>query len=382
MTWRYHAQRAITNTWLHRDIEIRDVELDWALTGPGSISGTVDAASVGVLAVDGGELFSKWSTLLYAEEDDDIKWGGIVDNISDVINGEITFTGRSFAGYPLGRKYLSDYTKFYETDAFDLIRMLWRLCQEDAYGDLEVVLSGDMSGYIIGSNDPGIMPTREMGETDQEWDARLTTYLTKNNEPYELAWWLMLDFGEEINKIMTEANADFVENHYWRGDKSAVLHQIDLRTPGVGRRRSDLRFVEGENIAVPPLVSDSGEEYANFVVALGAGEERFMLREEASVIDGRLRRDLILPGKNTYSPSLLRQTAKVALSIAQNQLKYDTIEIFDHPNAPLGSWDLGDEIYIQTFSTHHQINDWVRVLGWKCYPQGDGIATLSVMRLT
>lgn len=381
MAWRYHVQRAVTNTWLHRDAIMLGTNLEWTLSGPGALSASLDAVAAKEIAGDGILLFDEWSSLIYAEEDDIIRWGGIVDSSTDMGNGARQITARSFSGYPEGRVYL-DELRYYETDGFDLIRMLWGKLQEDPLADLDVQLSQNKSGITIGSAAPGDRPVQQAGETLEAYEARVVQWQSAINEPYELAWWNTPDYGNEIDNLIIQTGGAYTERHAWTGvNKDAVSHDIDLHFPLAGNRRADLRFVEGENVFVPPLPSRDGLLYGNYVIALGAGEDRHTLRHEIGRQDGRLRRDIVAPSKGTYSPSLLQRMAQDTLDDAQQIMKYDTIEVLDHPNAPLGSWQLGDDLFLQTHSGFEQINDWVRLVGWSMAPDNPDRATLKTVRI-
>jgi hypothetical protein len=118
------------------------------------------------------------------------------------------------------------------------------------------------------------------------------------------------------------------------------------------------------------------------VIALGAGEERHMLREEAVVDDGKLKRHFIAPAKDLYSPLTLQVLARTTLAVAQNTVQYDNFDVYDHPNAPVGSWNLGDEIKIQTHSGYYELNDWVKIVGWSMAPDKPDVANISVLKQT
>lgn len=764
MAWRYYLQRALTDVWLDREAQLDQVDISWVLTGPGSMTAKINADLALATGIDGKPLFDVWSTLVYAEKDGEIRWGGVLDVINDAENGEKDLTFISFSGYPKGRIYTGEY-RLYQADAFDIVRYIWNWLQSDTYGNIDVIVSSGLSGVTIGTEDPGPKPVQGAGETAAAYSNRLLSWQTLRNEPYELAWWNTPDCGSEIDSLLTEAGAEYVEVHMWADEAQTIVNhhiymyrpgaviqpptdptippglvsgwdQIDIgmspynghgiggmttsyaadewvvavtfdtgdpdlwwqyklvgvnkntgamtresapfgryesaicgivayagyfivmrsysRVPGsfdgwfidywssnfdyirstfvnnlptnikpafgfnyiennfmcsyadgansvnnfytdlsagasinvssvsvintfanignsamgyvargnfdygdgriiygisgnnmfvctlygdrmgdgqkfrraddawvsggtwdgsnfytinnvgviskysalkdgyegpakvtytwyddnvlggthetkpspvgngnivrrafnrvttpqppeawnvfsndaakkvrvyltngagtryaafvinntpwagvittttysatteptfnsfstldlnsypIGARRFDLRFVEGENIVVPPLPQRDGEAYANYVLAVGAGEDRHTLREEAARIDGRLRRDAVVPLKDTYSPSLLKLTAQVYLDRVQNIMTFDTLEVFDHPNAEVGAWQLGDEIFVQTHSTSEKINSWAKVVGWSFKPDNEDIARITVLRL-
>ena len=380
-SWRYHIQRARSNVWLDRDAQLLDVNLTWALSGPGDLTSILDARVAKQFGIDDRFVYDEWSSYIFAEKDNVLQWGGIIDQSEDIGNGRRSIHARSFSGYAKGVKYTSDLTRYYAIDAFDLIRLLYDTMQADPMQDIGMILSSNLAGQIVGSEDPGDAPVRAPGESDEDFEARMTEYATRINEPYELAWYNTPDFGEEVDKIMAQIDGDYVERHEWNGLRDEVFHYLDLSWPTAGARRTDLRFVEGENVSTPPAPGNEADEFGNHVIALGAGEERHMLREEAQIDDGKLKRHIIAPAKDLYSPSALQSLARATLFVAQNTTQYDTLEVYEHPNAPLGSWSLGDEIKLQTYSGYFQLDEWVKVVGWSMSPASPDVAQLTVVRI-
>lgn len=384
MAWRYHAARPITNEWLDRDLQLNNVQVSWALSGPGELTATVDAITADSRDSAGRLVLDEWGTFIYAEENDIIRWGGILHSSVDAGNGSRSLTCTSFSGYPNGRLY-TDFSdtgyRVYVKDAFDIIRYLWSWVQNSYNSNLGVQLNDVMSGYVMGSEDPGPQPVRSSFPTNAAYLDAKTKWQSAVNEPYVLAWWNMPDIGNEINNILTESRGEYIEYHTWTADKQSVVHRIDLSTYA-GSRRDDLRFIEGENLIPAPLPDRDGTEYANYVLAVGAGEDRHTLKSYPETSDdGRLRRDAAAPAKGIYSPTLLQALAHQALLYAQDINKIDSITVVDHPNAPLGSWQLGDQIRVETYSGFIKLDLWLRIIGWSFDPQNPSQATISLARL-
>jgi hypothetical protein len=220
-----------------------DVNLAWSLSAPGELTARIDAQTARSYAQDGRFIFDDWSSIIYAEENDIIRWAGILDSSEDLGNGERSIHARSLSGYPNGVKYTSDITRFYQADAFDLVRMLWASMQSDPMANINMTLSSNKSGQLIGSEDPGPAPVKNPGESDEDFQARMTAYASAINEPYELAWYNTPDFGEEISKIINQVAGEYTEQYTWDGLRQDVEHKINLYWPSAGKRRNDLRFV-------------------------------------------------------------------------------------------------------------------------------------------
>jgi len=194
----------------------------------------------------------------------------------------------------------------------------------------------------------------------------------------KLVWYQTDNLGGEIDKLAKETPFEYREAHVWNGD--VIDHKLRLGYPMIGRRRHDLRFVVGENIQIVPSV-DFGTDYASEVLTLGAGQGRSMIRGTSARPDTRLRRVAVVPDK-----SLTKTTAANALA-AQEVLRrsgladVSEVTIIDHPHAPLGSFDVGDEILVQVGSGWaDDLALWCRVTSMTISPDVLGAARLSILR--
>lgn len=144
-----------------------------------------------------------------------------------------------------------------------------------------------------------------------------------------------------------------------------VTHTVTLSYPRAGRRRLDLRFVQGENILETVRPKRSGDRFANGVITLGKGEGSKTVRGELVVRDGRLRRVAI------YTDKLASTTAR-CFALAARERGYrslgeqiDSVVVAEHPHAPIGSWALGDDVLIEADLPHlGRYADWHRIVGW------------------
>ncbi|WP_431976090.1 hypothetical protein [Micromonospora haikouensis] len=181
-------------------------------------------------------------------------------------------------------------------------------------------------------------------------------------EPYLLAWWDAKDCGQEFGQLASETPFDWAEDVAWDGE--VPVHRIRLGYPRLGRRRDDLTFVQGDNVtSVVPLLRD-GDQYANEVVGLGSGEGRTIVHTRLPVIDGRLRRVAVYTDKAVTSGSRLDMLCRDQLLSRQGLPEVAEIEVVDHPNAPIGSWQPGDDILVQADAPWlGEVAIWSRVIG-------------------
>lgn len=147
MVTRYMAQRATTKKWLHRDIPfLRRDDLEHALSAAGSFTATI-APDIGrSLAPDGVPLFDELGTILYAVEDNEIAWAGIVQRSS--WNGqEWSIEASSYGSYPHRVPFLGEY-RGVQVDPVDVVRAVWAHLQSFPTGNLGVTVTGSTNLHV------------------------------------------------------------------------------------------------------------------------------------------------------------------------------------------------------------------------------------------
>ncbi len=359
-TWTYIAQRALTGEFLDMDVPLARDELTWSLSGAGALRGTISPDVGRMRAPDGRLLLEEWGTLIYAEVDGDIRWGGIVIS-SQFENEKWTVEAAGFATYPHGLVYPGDLST-YTVDAFDIVPNIWAALQALPDSDLGVTIRkfGAPTLRI------GVAPFTEYKNANGDWgptpiDGAETR--TNPGDPYELRWWDSKDCGQEIDTLAKQVPFDYIETHAWNGN--TISHHIDLHWPRAGRQRDDLSFVQGSNVLNVVSPSIDGDDYANEVVGLGAGEGSAIVRRVVAVRDGRLRRSKVYTDKSVTDTARMDALIADELAWRRNTLEINSITVRDHPNAPIGSWQLGDDILVEAdIPWLGLIAVWCRVTGW------------------
>lgn len=473
-TWRYIAQRATTGDFLEFEVPfVERSELSWAMSAAGYLKGSIPAAAGLAIAQDGRPLLEEWNTLLYAEADGQIRWGGIV--ITSESNGDTwTVEAATFATYPNGMPYLGEY-RGVQVDPADVVREIWANLQRYDRGDLGVTVTGstsqrlgstseskfndadaaykaaqvtyvaerdkytDLRNYATGrgkvrtaqsaaksaasaaltaakkTKDPAQIASAQSYYNDRvalynqavadykaadaAADAQATVrdaaktaqdkaktarddakkVMDDDGGAYKMLWWESPDAGQKITSLAQETPFDYTETHSWNSGKTAISHQINVQYPRAGRRRDDLAFIQGDNVITVPVPTSNGDSYANTIFALGAGEGRTIKHTTTAINDGRLRRVDVLSSKDTKTEASLQAQARDALGKALASLTIGQIEVRDHPNAPIGSWALGDDILVQAdIPFLGRIALWHRITSWSLTT--DSTATIKLAR--
>ncbi|GHH21981.1 hypothetical protein [Streptomyces lanatus] len=392
--WRFIAQRALSE-------DIVDWEVPFALTsnpkrdlsGPGAMTGTITPEYSRMIGSDGLPILQEWGTKLYLEIDGHIRWGGIVTKTS--FDGpQFTVACEGFSSYPhgipyesyiisgkkitpkdpyagkdknhdgwvdgqKGKKKVPPPPKPYggpRIDMFDGFRHVWNHVQSKPGGDIGLVIDSHDLGELLGTSD---------GE-----------------DPWELAWWDNPDCGQVLDNLTAQTPFDWIETHEWANSTSnTITHRIRLGKPRLGRKRTDLRFMDGENIAAIAKPEGMGDDYANEAIVLGKGEGKKMKRAQVyrPRTDGRLRRVATVTDKTLASDKSLRTRGEKELAGRTANLQIPAIQIWNHPNARFGSWSLGDDIRVQVHVPWvGDVDVWHRIIGDEI--SADGRCTLTLRR--
>jgi hypothetical protein len=368
--WRYLAYRLNgdgTETLIDPDLPLSDVSLTRVLSGPAGHSSRISPAVARLVGLDGQPLIERHSTAIYAEQDGSIESGCIVTDMGRQ-GPELTITGTGFAGFPKGKPYKGD--KFFvQEDPLNIVRHIWEHIQSQPRGNLGVTLDAKKVGRLIGTKLEQVEFDTQAGPVSFEAG------------PYKLNWWETDDLGGRIDDLAEEQGFDYMESHEWSPSGDTVLHRISHGIPRIGVRRSDMRFVVGENVTAVPGENFTEAAYADEVIVRGAGEGRTMIQGYAARNgERRLFRPRVVEDKQIKSVKAANERARLELGRTTGQPEISELVVRDHDNAPIGGWSEGDEIEVMTDGEWGSQDTWYRVLSTTLTPDNASVATVSVMR--
>lgn len=363
MQWRYIATRLNgdgTETVLDYDVPLSRVKITDQLSGPGGIIGVIPFEVAHLRGPDGHPLFLPWSTAIYAEFGGIIRAGGILVEMEEQ-GSALGLDCIGFSGYPNEMPY-TDYETWTGADPLTIVRHIWSNLQGKPRGNIGVEVDGKTS------------TPRRVGTPKVENDS--------NSGPYTLAWYETTDLGREIDELARETPFDYRMVHGWVDEtETDIYHRLQFGYPSIGRRRHDLRFVVGENVAALPDVEWDGGNFASEVMVLGAGEGRDMIRGVDKRSHTRIRRAAVVTDKMQRSKSRADAVAREELAARMGDADITELVVFDHPHAQLGSIQLGDEILVQTAEGwSDEFALWVRVLQIEFDPEKDQ-SVLTITRV-
>lgn len=366
--WRYFAQRmtgdGANGEIIHSDLPLSDVEIEDNLTGHNALSGTINPEFASLLGSDGRPLLDEWGTAIWAEESGNIHGGGILTH-SGFEGPKWGIECIGLTGYSQKLPYGGS-VFFVEADPANIIRHIWNHIQSQPGGNVGLEVDPLVTGLQIGTE-------LSQGEFDT-----VNGPLSFESGPYKLAWYQDHDLAENLDTLAADHSIDWHEEHYWSGDN--LHHRLRLGFPKLGARRTDLRFVLGENVMVKPSVDRDGEDYADEVWALGAGEGSTIMRGIARKDINRLRRVAVIADPSQRTQYGVNSLASRDLAWRNTLETVTEIVVRDHPHADIGSLNVGDEINVMAEPGWVTVDGWYRVVSRRITPSAPNVMTLSIIR--
>ncbi|WP_406200036.1 hypothetical protein OH807_18435 [Kitasatospora sp. NBC_01560] len=352
--YRYFTTDALTGEILAHDLPLSGVEFGPELNGPGAMRGLLAPryAHLGPSQAEAG------TVLLWAERDQRLSWGGLIWRAKPE-GDELPLEAAGFSSYPGSRHdlhgNLNGRGPYAGVDPCRIIADTWAYLQEQPDGDLGV--SVDLP--------PDGCPAR-LGDAEH---------------PYAIKEWETTPLSGPIRDATALENGpEWTETVAWVGQRPD--RRITVAWPRLGTRREDLLFASGINIARTTPITSSADDYAQVILALGAGEGSARVRSVDAVRNGRLRLEHVLDRPSVTDPTTLAQLARAERASRQQISQVDEITVVDHPAAPIGSWAVGDDVQVSVHDQWTSFDGWCRVVGWTLRPaEGDRPET-ATLRLT
>ncbi|MFJ4412972.1 hypothetical protein [Streptomyces sp. NPDC088925] len=348
-SYRYIITDALTGNVLAWDLPFSGVEFGPALSASGSLTATLSPRLAHLARLDAG------NTRLYVERDGRLLWGGIVWR-AEPEGGVLRVEASGVGSYP-HRRYdlhgqLNARGPYVNADPCSVLRDVWAYCQETPDGDLAVTVESVTSKVKVGT------PT----------------------DPYRVDWWDTRALGEVVDDMAAlEGGPEWTEEAVWKNGVPA--DSIRIGWPRLGRRRTDLLFESGMNISAPVPVVYDADTAGQVVVALGAGEGRNRRRAVDAVRDSRLRLESLLELPNEKATDRLVSRARTERISRQVIGEVTEVELVDHPAAPFGGWQIGDDILVRVHDQWTEYNAWSRIVGWQIRPGQDDVPERAVVQL-
>ncbi|MEW1799246.1 hypothetical protein ACIGO7_07800 [Streptomyces virginiae] len=349
--YRYIAQHALSGEILSSDVPLTDVEYGPELNGPGALTATLSPR----FAHSRPDVADEGNVLIYVERDGVLRWGGLLWQ-STPEDRTLSLEAAGWSSY-LQRRHdihgeLDGRGPYVYADPCKVIRDVWDYAQSLPDGSLGVTVDGTESKAKVGT------PA----------------------EPLRFAWWEEPVLGDAVDDLVAAADSpDYTCDTHW-GSDGKIVRRVRLGYPRLGARRTDIAFTSGINIINSPAVPRAADEFANTIIATGAGEGRSKRRAVDSVRDGRLRMETVLALPDVKGTDILASRAAAERKRRQLRGTVEQISIRpDHPAAPLGAFQIGDDVFTQVSNDWADFAGWMRVVGWSVRTGGSEGETVTVL---
>lgn len=365
--WRYILQ-AIDGSGnpgaiLHPELPLTGVSVVDHLNATNELTGAITPFSRAIK-----ESLTEWGACIWAEAAGQIRGGGILVH-TETAGSAIKLECMGLHGYAYGLPYTSG-TSYngVEVDPLDVYRTIWAYIQSATGGNVGLQFPSLKTGLKIGVE-------LAQGEFDTEEGP-----ISFESGPYQLNNWETHDLGKNIDDLAADTPFQFREISEWSG--GVITHRMDLAYPRFNVQRKDLRFVVGENVIIQPTVTMAGDDYANELLLLGAGEGRTMVKGSASLPRGsRLRRVAVVEDKSIKSLTVANSRAYNLLKARLEIGDITEFTVLDHSLAPMGAVRPGDEVFISLdYDWQEGEGFWVRVQSVQYSPDEGNNYILSVLR--
>jgi hypothetical protein len=315
---------------LSRDLVVTNLVWQRVLSGPCTINCDVNPNEPSAQGI----YFKPWAQYVHIERviggKRKIVCSGIVQP-SDVDPGTglLHLKAQGFAGYPKGMPWLQDESRIVN-DAYQPVVAIWDHLQSYPNGDLGVTVTPQTSGVKI-------LP----GYGYDGSTLNLNFWATFNRATDRV------DCGEYVDALARDTPFDYREASRWNAAGDDVIKTIELGYPRLGVIQETLAFIVNENVASATPHIETQTDWVSDVGVSGWFPGVEYSFELANADSNRLRRYLDDQDAQIDSNERAAAWAHRRLARRQTPAYWSTITIRpNHPNAPFGSFDVGDTITI------------------------------------
>ena len=331
--FRFIVEEAVTGNILCRDLTVIKPKVLRALSGPCHIEFDVDYHDPSTQGI----YFKPWGHWIHAEKliygDRRIWCSGLVQPSQvDKKTGVTHLVAQGFAGYPKGMPWLENWNPL-AIDPFEVVHKIWNHLQSYSNGNLGVTVTPALSGIEML---PGYAFDGNILNLD--FFAEFIRAVDKE------------DCQNHIDKLARDIPFDFIEQSGWNSDRTGIWKQIFLGYPIAGYEQNWLRFIINENVmeAVPHI--ETQIDWVSDVTIDGwfPGTEYSATLTNADPT--RYRRCISQDDAKINSDERAAAWARRKLTRRQTPAYWESIIVdMGHPNAPFGTYDVGDRIMVSGY---------------------------------
>lgn len=331
--FRFIVEQAVSGLIFSRDLVVSKPKVMRALSGPAHIEFDVDYRDLSAAGIP----FTPWGYWVHAEKEiygvrtiwaSCLVQPGQVDKKSGVMH----LIAQGFAGYPKKLPWLENWNPLV-ADPFEVVQRVWTHLQSYSNGNLGVTVTPASSGLEIL---PGYAFDGNIANLNF-----FAEYIRASDKQ---------DCGNVIDALARDIPFDYIERSAWNLDRSAITKEIHLGYPKGGTQQDYLSFVINENVieAVPHIEAEI--DWASDVIVDGWFPGSEYSNQFTNADPNRYRRVITQDDARINSNERAAAWAKRKLTRRQTPSYWSNIVVqMGHPNAPFGTYDVGDRIWIKGF---------------------------------
>lgn len=332
--FRVIVQETRSGEILSRDMTVTNLTVQRQLSGWCTITFDVDSHDPSAADIE----FKPWAQYIHLEKTMQGKRKIFASAIvqpseTDKQSGILHLTANGFANYPKGLPWLEN-INWQVNDIYDPVVEIWRHLQQDyPNGDLNVSVYPQKSGVMML---PGYAYDGSLLNMNF-----FATFIRATDK---------LDCGDYIDALAKDSPFDYREESEWNAERTDIIKRIHLGYPRLGDNQTHLAFVLNENVISAQPTTEAKIDWVSDIGISGWYPGVEYSAELANADPDRLRR--YLNEQDLLIDSNERAAAWAHRKLARRQAPpyWETITIIpDHPNAPLGTFDVGDTITVSGY---------------------------------
>lgn len=278
----------------------------------------------------------------------------------DPEKGDLSIEAIGFMGYPKGIPWLENYNPI-AVDPAEVIQKIWGHCQDFTNANLGVNVLPATTGTQM-------LPGYSFDGNNLVFDF-FAMFIREVD---------FQDCGDVINNLARDMPLDMIEEVSWDTSRNSLSKILRLGYPNLGLRQESLSFVMGENVIAGEKMDDLDiEPVTDVIIRSWRPGKAVSSRLNVEAMQGasgalahvdpmsRLRR--VSMEEDVGIDSTERAAAWARRKLTRRNIPDSFKKIMidpSHPNAPLGSFGLGDSIYVEArdYPWVGTIEGWHRIM--------------------
>jgi len=348
---RFTVLQANTDVILSRDLVVKDPQIAINLSAPSSMEFVIPQGEF--FASSYGINWQTWGQVVIAEIEIDgarkvFAVGIVTDQTVDPTTGDNKITTTGIIGYAKGIPLLINFNPI-AVDPFEIVQRIWAHLSSFSNANLEVDVYPASSGTQM-------LPGYSFDGSVLNFDFFAVFYRSVDFN----------DCQDVMAGLARDIPFDMIEEGEWNSDRTVFTKKLHLGYPRGGYQQNYLSFRLGENVIQAKQADEREIQPVSDVIIRGWLPGQVYSAEVTNADPTRYRRTVM--EENAQIDSTERAAAWAHRKLTRRNIPNSFKEILidpNHPSAPLGSFGLGDSIWVSAtnYPWVGTIEGWHRIIG-------------------